>query len=107
MTIRDIIEKLCRRDGFALIIDESPQQRPDIVGAAQPRVGCAQLCENRIIAVQAINPDAIYCISHEIAHGKTGVFNDEKTVLLEQASILADWVRQMLKELERRGVTLS
>lgn len=97
MTLAD----LCQRYGYTLVIDPDPQGRPDALGdTSQDRIGKAQLCRNKQIALQADEPNATYCVSHELAHGRVG-FADEKAVLAEQANILADWVRFLMVEILR------
>jgi hypothetical protein len=94
----DKLRELCKLYGYELVYDVSPHTRSDALGT--PGLQCeAQLCENRRIA---IGPDVYkhtmaYQVSHELAHGIVG-FCDEKSVLLEQASILARWVDILTKE---------
>jgi len=90
---------LVKHEGYTLIIDPSPQERPDAIGnTGWKRMASAQLCQNKQIAVTEGMQNATYCISHEIAHGKYG-FDDEKVVCIEQASILAGWVELLMKNI--------
>jgi hypothetical protein len=96
---------LAKKEGYTLVIDPNPQGRPDALGnTGWQRVASAQLCKGNIIAVTEDLPNATYCISHEIAHGKVG-FNEEKQVLCEQASILAGWVKTLLDHIQKEPTT--
>lgn len=94
------LDRLCRLYGYRLVVDPDPQARPDALGdTSQDRIGKAQLCRNKQIAIQSVDQkSAVYCVSHELAHGRIG-FCDEKDVLAEQAYILAAWVAQLLAEI--------
>ena len=93
---------LCKLYGFTLVIDPDPQGRPDALGdTSQDRLFKAQLCAGKVIAVQEDNPDATYCVSHEIAHGIVG-FIDEKSVMVEQANILARWARSLVIYIQKQ-----
>lgn len=92
---------LAKREGYTLVIDPDPQGRADALGdTGWKRVASAQLCKDKIIAITEELPNATYCISHEIAHGKVG-FNEEKEVLCEQASILAGWAQALLDHIQK------
>lgn len=98
MTQIEQLRKLCKLHGFELVEDPNPHERPDALGTAGLQCE-AQLCEGRIIAVgpEVYKNAMTYQVSHELAHGIVG-FCDEKAVLLEQASILAQWVDILTKE---------
>jgi hypothetical protein len=101
------LARLCKLYGYTLIIDPDPQDRPDALGDTfQDRIGKAQLCRNKQIAVQEDHPNATYCVSHELAHGLIG-FCDEKAVLAEQANILACWAATLMKEIQQWRETSS
>lgn len=94
------LHDLCGLYRYELVIDPEPHLRDDALGdSTQDRLGRAQLCKNRVIAITGDSIQSTYCISHELAHGLVG-FCDEKAVLAEQANILARWVAALLKDIE-------
>lgn len=90
------LAEFLNRYNYQLVIDPHPQGRADAVGNTDQDRGpfSAQLCRNKTVAVTEDCPEAVYNVTHELAHGRTA--GDEKDVLLEQATLLSRYVQLLL-----------
>lgn len=97
------LHALCALFDYKLVYDPAPFGRVDALGLRGPGV-FAQLCAGRVIAASSLDWDAVYSISHEVAHGLLWDQPNwtEQDVFCEQARVLSRWVRELM-EAENSG----
>lgn len=79
-------------EGFALVIDPSPNGRADRIGDAGAGA-FAQLCSGTVIACKADSWDYAFAVSHEIAEARCP--GHSEGTWTEQANVLARWCRRL------------
>lgn len=93
----ELLQELCRQEGYQLIIDDAASERPDILGTPQRDELCAQACRGNVIRMRSsLAPErAWYAVSHEIAEDRNDFSGHHQLLWREQLQILSRWCRRL------------